>query len=590
VFLLVDNGFTLRSIVLGFILAILFSFINGYLSINFGMGFGFGAVAIAIAYALFHKFGGGSSRRELSIVLISSSSSMTIYSTLGFILYLVEKDHVPLPFWMSPSIDSILNKQLDIYSLIPPIIFFSIGTIITCIGGLVFTYFLREVFISDERMVWPQISVYATLVDACLRGGGYARLISLSAIIAGLITFFQYLPLLWGLDFTTINLTPILPYGMVMAISLSLSFIAIGYIINVNVSLSLMFSGLLTYLVISPILASHGFFKPSIDPMASYNSLLMAFSISPSLGILILGSILLSILMFIRGKKSTGKSSGFGYTQLYKLFINFLFSNKIFGLIFLATFSLTLFLAWILNPLYPFPPYVSMFFAAYMFLLGSFIECVTITRMSAETGMSMGMMGILLYDMPLFSLGYRNYPGYYVSGFFRPSSWISDGILPFYKYKDKFDISWSDIIKAKLLGWIPTFISSIILILILWLYIGFENPLMPAISFIQMRAYIGMLVGGNIGVIINPITFVCGGVLGALLELFTPISMIGVAMGMLLPPHYIIPMGVGGLIRWYTDKRFGKEFFREKGSLIAAGAMATSLIIQVLMSIVSKFL
>lgn len=591
VFNLISNRFTLRSIVLSIILAILFSFINGYLQINFGMGFGFSAVAVATAYALFHKLGGGSSRRELSIVLIASSSSMAIYSTIGFILYLVENESASLPFWMSPSIDSIVNKRIDITSFIPPILFFSIGIVITCFGGLIFTFSLREVLINDKRMVWPHTAAAATLVDACLKGGGYAKLVGLSTLIGGLITFLQYLPLFWNFDITILNLTPFLPYGMIMAISFSLGFIAIGYIISVDVSLSLMLSGLITYLIISPILVSYGLFKPSPDLMISYNSLLMAFSISPSLGILLLGGGLLSILMFIKGGKSSEKSSGrLGYVQLYKIFIKFLLYNRIFGSIFLIVFSLTLILAWLLNPLHPFPPYVSTLFVIYMFLLGSFIECITITRMSGETGMGMGMIGILLYDIPLFSLGYRNYPGYWVSSFFRPSAWISDGILPFYKYRDKFDISWSDIIKSKLLGWIPTFISSIILVLILWLYIGFGNPLMPAISFIQMRAYLGMLVGGNIGTVINPITFVGGGILGALLELFTPISMIGVAIGMLLPPHYIIPMGFGGLIRWYTDRKFGKEFFKERGSIIATGIMASSLIIQVLMSIFSKIL
>ncbi|MEM3985262.1 MAG: OPT/YSL family transporter [Candidatus Methanomethylicia archaeon] len=588
---MIIGGFSLRSIFLSIILALLFSFINGYLSINLGMNFGFGAVAIAIAYALFHKVSGGSSRRELSIVLIASSSSMAIYNVFGFILYLIENERISLPFWMSPSMNSILNRCIDISSLIPPILFFSIETLITCIGGLIFTYSLREALINDRRMIWPYTSVEATLVDVCLKGGGHARLVGLSALIGGLITFIQYLPLFWDYDITILNLTPILPYGMIMAISFSLGFIAIGYIINVDVSLSLLLFGLITYLLISPILALYGLFKPSLDPMTSYNSLLMAFSISPSLGILLLGGGLLSILMFIKGRKSNEKSSDrLGYIQLYKIFIKFLLSNRFFGLIFLVIFSLTLILAWFLNPLYPFPSFISVLFVAYMFLLGSFIECIIITRMSGETGMGMGMIGILLYDMPLFSLGYRSYPGYWVSSFFRPSAWISNGVLPYYKYRDKFDVSWSDIIKAKLLGWIPTFISSIIFTLILWLYIGFGNTLMPAISFIQIRAYLGMLVGGNIGTIINPFLFIGGGILGALLELFTPISMFGVAMGMLLPPHYIVPMGIGGLIRWYTDRRFGKEFFKEKGSIIATGIMTSSLILQVLMNILSKFL
>jgi len=75
------------------------------------------------------------------------------------------------------------------------------------------------------------------------------------------------------------------------------------------------------------------------------------------------------------------------------------------------------------------------------------------------------------------------------------------------------------------------------------------------------------------------IAFVLGGVVGALLEVFTPVSMMGLGMGMLLPPHYIVTIGAGGLIRGYTDRRFGKVFFNEKGRLIVTGLMASSLIV-----------
>jgi len=586
------GGLTFRSIVLSIFLAVLFSFINGYLGINFGMGFGFGAVAVAIAYAFFHKLGGGSNRRELSIVLIASSSSMALYQTIGFIIYLMEKEGVVFPSWLAPSMNSIINRFIDFKSLIPPIIFFSIGTVVSCVGGLIFAYAFKDIFVSDRRMVWPHTAVVANLVDVCLRGGTHARIVGWSALIGFIVTFLQYLPLFWGYDFTTINLTPILPYGMIMALSLNLSFLTIGYIINADVSLSLMLSGMITYLILSPILASRGVFKPSIDPMVSYNSLLFAFSISPSLGILLLGGGLLSLLVFVRGFKSRGNVKSddgrIGYLQLYKILLYFLLRNKRFLTVFLATFSSSLVMAWVLNPLAPLPPYVFTIFVAYMFLLGGFIECITMARMSGETGMSMGMMGILLYDLPMFSFGYRDYPAYLTSGFFKPVSGIIEGTVSYYKYADKFDVSWSDIIKAKIIGWIPTFISSIILVLVLWIYLGFGTPLMPAISFIQLKAYYSMLVSGNISAVIDPVTFICGGILGALLELFTPISMFGVAMGMLLPPHYIIPMGIGGLIRWYTDRRFGKEFFRDKGSMVATGIMATSIITQVLMSIITK--
>ena len=86
--------------------------------------------------------------------------------------------------------------------------------------------------------------------------------------------------------------------------------------------------------------------------------------------------------------------------------------------------------------------------------------------------------------------------------------------------------------------------------------------------------------------ILDPITFLGGGVIGALLESFTPVSFIGLALGMLLPPFYGIPFGIGGIIRLYTDRRYGKEFFKEKGMLAASDLIAGGIITQVVMSIV----
>ena len=129
--------------------------------------------------------------------------------------------------------------------------------------------------------------------------------------------------------------------------------------------------------------------------------------------------------------------------------------------------------------------------------------------------------------------------------------------------------------------------------LVLWKYVGFGIPMMPAVSLIQGKVYLAMMAtGGLAGTTggIFSITFVAGGIIGALLEVFTPVSMMGLGMGMILPPHYIVPFGLSGIIRWYTERRFGKEFYDEKGKLIVTGLMASSLIVQVIMTVLTNFL
>ena len=303
---------------------------------------------------------------------------------------------------------------------------------------------------------------------------------------------------------------------------------------------------------------------------------------------MILGGFGLSILLFIRSRLSGSRGGGeLGYAHLYKVLFKGLIENKRYLLILVSIAIAVHVLAYFLNPLNPLPPITSLLFMAYAFFIASFIEFVIITKMAGETGMSMGFASMLLYDMPIFLTGYRGYAAYWVLPLLRPSPWVGSGVICYLKYRREFDVDAKDVVKAKFIGWIPSLILSIIVVIFIWKFIGFGNEVMPAISFLQLRFYYKMLATGNIAGTVDPFLFIGGGIAGALIELLTPASMIGVAMGMLLPPHYILPFGLGGLLRLYTDRRFGSEFFKEKGRLIAAGVMTSSILIQVLMSIVT---
>jgi hypothetical protein len=65
--------------------------------------------------------------------------------------------------------------------------------------------------------------------------------------------------------------------------------------------------------------------------------------------------------------------------------------------------------------------------------------------------------------------------------------------------------------------------------------------------------------------------------------------MLGLGMGMLSPPHYIIPLGLGGLICWYTDRKYIELFNGARGRLIVTWLMARSLIVQIVMTVFTNF-
>lgn len=585
-----------RAILLGVLLAVLFSAINGYLSINMGMSFGYGAFAIILAYSLFHRLGGGSSRKELSFVLIASASSLGVYNSLALVIYFLQTEgNLSFPNWMAPPREIVIGGSLNPSYWATPICFLLLTTLLTSVVGLVFSYLLREEFIRSEKMTWPESAANSSLVDACVAGGGSARLVAIATLIGFAVTFLQNIPSFWGYDLTTVNLTAYLPRGALFAISLSIGFAAIGYMISVRTSMSLMAAGLITNLIIAPFLVSRGFIGYFPDVMDAYNELAFKFSIGPALGVLLLGGIMLSVFVLLRNMfsktKNNEKAQGkLGYINLYRVLIRGLISDRRCLLVVGSIASALFALVWFLNPFSPLPQAFSMLITAYMFFVGSFVELVIITKMAGETGMSMGVTSIFIYDVPIFSTGYRGYPGFWSYPFFKPSPTISNGVLPYMKYREQFDVSWGDIVRAKVVGWLPTMLFSVAFTLLLWRYVGFGTAMMPSVGLIQGKVYLRMMAMGDVAGTLNPWTFVAGGVIGAFLEVFTPVSMMGLGMGMLLPPHYIVPFGLGGLMRWYTDRKYEKGFYGEKGRMIVTGLMASSLIVQVIMTILRNFI
>lgn len=581
---------------MGAFLAVLFSAINVYLMINMGMNLGFGTVAVILAYSLFHRLGGGSCRKELSFVLISSSSTIGIYYGLATVIYMLQTDSsLSFPGWMAPPREVITQGSLDPRHWTTPIAFLLLTSLLTLTTGLVFAYILRKEFIASEKMVWPNAAADASLVDTCMDGGGSARLVVLTFLIGFAITFLQNLPSFWGYNLTSLDLSPYLPRGALFAISLSLGFAAIGYMISYKTSLSLMVMGLVTYLVIAPYLVARGTIECSPNVMQAYQELLFKFSVSPALGVLLLGGMLVSVFLLAKNSISKtpnrrGVETSLWYVHLYKVLVKGLLSDRR-CLLFVAVKAAALFsFVWFANPFRPLPMAASMLITAYIFFVGSFVELVLVTKMSGETGMGMGFMSIFIYDVTIFSTGYRGYPGFWSYPYLRPNPWVSNGVLPYLKYGKKFDLSWREIIEAKLVGWVPTTFFSVAFTLLLWRYIGFGTEVMPAVQLIQSKVYLTMLATGDLLSTINLWTFLAGGVAGALLQIFTPVSLTGIGMGMLLPPHYIVSFGVGGIIRWYTERRLGDAFYEDKGRLVVTGLMASSLIVQVVMTILKSLL
>lgn len=590
------KGFTLRAVVLGSILAALFTLVNSYLSINFGMSLGFGVVTIFLAYVFFQKMLGGSGKREIALTYIMSSSGLSAVWFIGFFIFLQESvPNASLPAWLMPSREVLQDKALFSSVWITPILVVFFLTVTSGLLGLIMAYCTYKLFVQNKRMVFPAVTASAVIIDSCFKKEGHIRLLAYFLVAGFAFTFVQYILKMVNIDTTLIDLSPVLPKGFLFGVALNIAFIAIGYFISAPAALSILIGSLASYLIAAPILVNQGIVSYNQDSMQQYMNLLYQYLISPGLGIMILGGIFLSITRTL-GARLKRKSeaqprtlelheSKLGYGELFLFFFRSLISSKRLLLCFVGAVIPTLIFAYNFNFLYPFPPIVSVAFTLLFLLAAGLINFVIITKMSGETGVSTNTQSIALFMVPLFAAGYQGYTGYVIQPG-NPDPWNGSALVGYAKISNELDLDLKDIVKSVLISWIPSFIASLVFVLAMWKAVGFRTAAMPSIGFIQALPIYRMFAERTIAGILDPATLLIGGVLGALLEAFTQASMMGIGLGILLPPFYGVPFGLGGIIRLYTDRKYGKEFFREKGMLAASGLIAGGIITQVIMSMV----
>ncbi|MFX0210973.1 MAG: OPT/YSL family transporter, partial [Candidatus Hodarchaeota archaeon] len=119
-----------------------------------------------------------------------------------------------------------------------------------------------------------------------------------------------------------------------------------------------------------------------------------------------------------------------------------------------------------------------------------------------------------------------------------------------------------------LTGYLSAVITTPFFALLLWFSLGIGTPDFPAPAFPFNAAIITAFAARNIEAIINFLELIIGGFLGAL---FGPNIGIGLLFGFFFPPHMGISLAVGGLLRIFTNKRYGKEKVKDVGITIVTG-------------------
>ena len=596
---------TARAVVLGACLSVAYTVVNTYLNVNFGIGFSFSSITVLLAYGLFRKLGRGSSRSEISACMLASGMGLMVGWPLALIIFAYERlEGFEVPWWLAPPGLGQKGAEVPLSAWLTPLaVLLAIAAMSTAIG-LVIAYAVQPLIDRTERMVFPFYKTSATLVDACFEErGGKLRLLAQFMALGFAITLVQSVLEALGIPAAQLDLSALLPPGFIVGVALNLAFVAIGFMIGPAVSLSMLAPSLATYAILVPALVASGALAPGGGPVDLYMRAVMAYLISPALGMMLLGGLLLSAFRRLAnrlrargpGEESRapegGQLRGLGYGELFSYFFRALKGRPRLAAAYVALLACICLLAYFLNPLWPLHPLVSVAVSLLSATALTLLDYAIMVKMAGELGMTSATYQLWLYSAPVLATGYVGYTPYIaMPGQGANAAWEGTVIAGYSKMREQLGLRTRDVIVARLVSWLPSFLASALFVLLAWRAWGLGSPQMPCISLVLSLPVIRMVAERRVLGIIDPITFVSAAVLGALLEALTPASMMGVAMGLLMPPYYTIPFALGGLLRARVEKTKGREWVREKGMLICSAIITSSVLAQLVVLALSALL
>ena len=604
-----ENHLTLRALILGLMLNVIFTIVNSYLGINFGIGFSYTLITLMFVYFFFHKRNGSSPQEALIAILASTGFFLVYILAIGAYIQVYEPNS-SLPTWFVPPRDVLVNGSMFDKAWVIPIIIHFFITFTAILLGLAISLSVADLVLRDRKMKFPFAKVTTLLIKTFFEKERNINLIMKWIFIGFCATLLQYFLKFMGIETLNLDFTNSLPPGYSFGIFLNIGVMAISYIIEPSMTLTLLVAGIIYYFLVAPILVKMGLFTPAGTAYDYYMNMLFEFSLSPGLGAFILSTPIIIVLKMLTRRKKRGEGNGedklneVGQEQtvvsktvpeaeievrdanlvnfVKELFSNFIRKPYIGFLYFTLAISYTIFIIYfgIFNPL---SVYLAVFLALVFLIPVAIIDNFILIRMMGEIGMTFGAHRLAMYEGVIYSSGYRGYLGYLAYPVSDP--WMSSSLIYWFKIGEEINADRRPIIITFIIRLVLVYFISLFFFLFAWYSYGMPSEFMPSISLIQWYAIVKIFATGGASTLFNPITFLVGGLIAGVLGAFTPVSPIGLALVMFLPSTYVVPFGVGGILRYYTDRKYGKEWFDEKGQYIATGFFMGAILTQIVLSI-----
>ena len=519
-----ESGFTIRALIIAVLLTLFLVSSSSYIALRLGALPWPIIFSVIVAGAVLKLF--KTTTHEINVAqaggTIGGLLASGVVFTIPGILYLQRTEGlaIDIPSWWVLALVCIAGGTLGVLLSIP----------------------VRRAFIDEEDLPYPSGAAGAEVLKAEFFGGKHAYIVAFVGLLAGIFAVSRDMWFPAGLA-----LTGLATYGIFFSIYPMPLGVGIGYILGPKASVNSWFSGsVVGWVIIIPCLIRTGW---GGDPVKLVQELGMGFVLGSGIGFFIGYAVPRAKAIFLPLFTWTGAP---WYTRMTPVV-------SVIAFVILALVGVPV-------------------LAAFLSVAGVWIMATVAARMTGETnidpleqfGIIIGLLCLGVYAVMNQELGYL--PAFLLVCFVSVGAALAGDIGQDYKSAKILGTKPKDIIKVDFICAVVAGIAApFVLEIILKGYSGVMfTPEMPAPQ--------AVLVAGSIFGFKYPSVFLAGFGIAFVVEIVQralkkvlPVSLMAFGIGMFLGLTLGFLLFIGGIIRWYVDRRAPGSY--QQGILYAAGLM-----------------
>lgn len=523
------QAFTWRAILVGIILSVVVAMYSAYAGLKVGGVYWPIITATIMSFALLKLFG-GTNKNEVNVAATAASTGGLLAAGIIFTVPAI---------WL-------LGLNISVFDI----------TFIAIVGGLLgvlFTVPLRKEMIERLKLPYPDGTATARVLEAGDEGGEKAKMVFGMFGLAGLFTiirdYFRAFPSFFNLDSLKLGVSKYLSFGS----GITLVSFSGGFLIGLKFTAVWFAGAVVSYLAVVPVLVGYGFFP---DKFAAIMTVTKPFGI----GVIIGASVVYFLIKGLPAFKPMISNMGGGKKTIKWWFVLLI--------IFVALLSYALRLN---------------FAVAIVSIFGAFLVSYIAARITGEINIDpMEVFAMAILIIVLLFVQLDPVVAVVLAAILCISAGMAGDFMQDLKAGSLVKTHPNDQIKAQI---ISVFSSGIVLGIILFaldqMYkIGSVD--LPAPQAVALSAIVS---AGGISQYL-----VLGALLGGILTIISVyfkqgIVPIAFGIGLYAPIELSFPLFVGGLLRYYANRKG----FTEKGRLIAAGFIGGEGFVGVVLALLGMF-